>query len=178
MDKLYRISDTSRCGQILANGISTEAQALELIKLLKLDLPHATLEIETYDDPEQKTKKQNLCKSSVIPRNIYTCDLYSILPLMKNFKQRHLELSQQLQDQTIDYISRQRLQQTLHYIEVEYEYRPRYSTQQLKHSAKHKHTKHRPRCSKQQYSTSIQFKYMYGQYYTTYREDQRLYCKQ
>ena len=57
MDKLYRISDTNSCGQILANGIPTEKQALELIKLLSLNLPDATLEIETYDDPEQKTKK-------------------------------------------------------------------------------------------------------------------------
>ena len=57
MDKLYRISDTSRCGQILANGIPTEKQALELKRLLELNLPDATLEIETYDDPEQKTKK-------------------------------------------------------------------------------------------------------------------------
>ena len=64
-----------------------------------------------------------------------------------HYKQRHRWLSQQVYANTADYITLELYKQELHYIEVEYDYRPRYSNSDLKHTAKHKHTKHRPRCS-------------------------------
>ena len=44
----YRIIDTDRCGQILANGIPTLEQAQRLLELLSKDYPSIELEIETY----------------------------------------------------------------------------------------------------------------------------------
>lgn len=44
----YRIIDTDRCGQILANNIPTHEQAHSLLELLAKDYPDLTLAIETY----------------------------------------------------------------------------------------------------------------------------------
>jgi len=60
-------------------------------------------------------------------------------------KQRHLYLSQQLRNNSIDYVTLEAYRQELHYIEVEYDYRPRYSDNDLrprcKHSNKPTHTR-------------------------------------
>ena len=44
----YRIIDTDRCGQILANNILTELHARELLALLRKDYPEIELAIESY----------------------------------------------------------------------------------------------------------------------------------
>ena len=44
----WRISDTQRCGQILANRIPTLTQAQQILELLKLDYPDLELVIESY----------------------------------------------------------------------------------------------------------------------------------
>ena len=48
MVTLYRIIDTLRCGQILANAIPTYDQAFEILTFLKRDHPECDLEIESY----------------------------------------------------------------------------------------------------------------------------------
>jgi len=48
MATLYRIIDTDRCGQILANNIPTDAQAHELLDLLSKDYPDIKLAVESY----------------------------------------------------------------------------------------------------------------------------------
>ena len=48
MATLYRIIDTDRCGQILANGIPDLTQAQILLDLLKKDYPDLDLQIESY----------------------------------------------------------------------------------------------------------------------------------
>lgn len=48
MVTLYRIIDTERCGQILANAIPTHAQAQEILALLRKDYPDCELDIESY----------------------------------------------------------------------------------------------------------------------------------
>jgi hypothetical protein len=45
---LYRIIDTDRCGQILANNIPTQTQAQELLALLRKDYPDLILAVESY----------------------------------------------------------------------------------------------------------------------------------
>ena len=52
-----------------------------------------------------------------------------------NYKHKHLEISRKLTDATLDAYERESLRQQLHYIETEYDYRPRY-----------KHDDLRPRC--------------------------------
>ena len=64
-----------------------------------------------------------------------------------HYKQRHRWLSEQLYSNRLDTTTLERYKQELHYIEVEYDYRPRYKPQELKHTAKQKHYKQRPRCS-------------------------------
>ena len=69
-----------------------------------------------------------------------------------NYKQTHLELSRQLySDATMLDWRQEQLKQRLHYIETEYDYRPRYSENDLRPrcsnsksrtSHKHKHSKH------------------------------------
>jgi len=44
----WRISDTTACGQILANRIPDLAQAQQILKLLQLDYPELELVIESY----------------------------------------------------------------------------------------------------------------------------------
>ena len=44
----YRIIDTDRCGQILANRIPTYEQAHEVLLLLQKDFPTSVLDIESY----------------------------------------------------------------------------------------------------------------------------------
>ena len=44
----YRIIDTDRCGQILANGIPTLTQAEEVLHFLKLEYPTVDLAVESY----------------------------------------------------------------------------------------------------------------------------------
>ena len=44
----WRISDTQRCGQILANRIPDLAQAQHVLELLQLDYPELELVIESY----------------------------------------------------------------------------------------------------------------------------------
>jgi len=58
------------------------------------------------------------------------------LKLTNKQKQRHLYLSQQLRNNSIDYVTLEAYKQELHYIEVEYMYRPR-----CKHSNKPTHTR-------------------------------------
>ena len=48
MQTYYRIIDTDRCGQILANRIPTLEQAQKLIELLHKDYPEVKLAIESY----------------------------------------------------------------------------------------------------------------------------------
>ena len=48
METYYRIIDTNRCGQILAQKIPTIEQAQQLLELLEKDHPDMTLAIETY----------------------------------------------------------------------------------------------------------------------------------
>lgn len=54
---------------------------------------------------------------------------------MKNYKQRYEQITRQLQNVQLDDWERHSLEQTLHYIETEYAYRPRC-----------KHHGSRPRC--------------------------------
>lgn len=58
-----------------------------------------------------------------------------------NYKQKHLQLKQQLQTHALDTIDRERIQQQLHYIETEYAYKPKYTQQQLKQRANNKRSK-------------------------------------
>ena len=44
----YRIIDTDRCGQILANAIPDLEQAQRLLELLRKDYPDLELAIESY----------------------------------------------------------------------------------------------------------------------------------
>jgi len=44
----YRIVDTDRCGQILANCIPNLTQAQQVLELLKKDYPELELAIESY----------------------------------------------------------------------------------------------------------------------------------
>ena len=44
----YRIIDTNRCGQILAQGITDYDQAQEVLHFLQLDHPECDLAIESY----------------------------------------------------------------------------------------------------------------------------------
>ena len=50
----YRVIDTDRCGQILANGIPTLEQAHEVLHFLKKDYPECELAIESYTRPTVK----------------------------------------------------------------------------------------------------------------------------
>jgi hypothetical protein len=45
---LYRIIDTDRCGQILANNLADLTQAQQLLELLRKDYPDLILAVETY----------------------------------------------------------------------------------------------------------------------------------
>jgi hypothetical protein len=45
---LYRIIDTDRCGQILANSIPSLDQANDLLALLRKDYPDLILAVESY----------------------------------------------------------------------------------------------------------------------------------
>ena len=44
----YRVIDTSRCGQILANAVPTQEQAQEILHFLEKDYPGTKLAIESY----------------------------------------------------------------------------------------------------------------------------------
>lgn len=44
----YRVVDTGKCSQILANAIPTAEQAQEIMHFLQKDYPRADLEIESY----------------------------------------------------------------------------------------------------------------------------------
>ena len=44
----YRVIDTSKCGQILANSVPTLEQAQEILHFLEKDYPGTKLEIESY----------------------------------------------------------------------------------------------------------------------------------
>jgi hypothetical protein len=48
MQTLYRIIDTDRCGQILANAIPDLVQAQTVLELLRKDYPELELKIESY----------------------------------------------------------------------------------------------------------------------------------
>ena len=48
MTTLYRIIDTDRCGQILANAIPDLVQAQTVLELLRKDYPDLDLQIESY----------------------------------------------------------------------------------------------------------------------------------
>lgn len=50
----YRIVDRSRCGQILAQGITSHEQAQEVLHFLGLDYPDLELEIESYKKSQVK----------------------------------------------------------------------------------------------------------------------------
>jgi len=49
MVRFYRIIDTDRCGQILAESIPTWEQAEEILHFLRLDYPDCAFEIESYN---------------------------------------------------------------------------------------------------------------------------------
>lgn len=51
----YRIVDTSRCGQILANAVPDLVQAQEILHFLQKDYPETALEIESYTVPKHTT---------------------------------------------------------------------------------------------------------------------------
>jgi len=46
----YRIVDTDRCGQILANRIGDSTQAQLVLEFLRKDYPDLTLAIESYTE--------------------------------------------------------------------------------------------------------------------------------
>jgi hypothetical protein len=48
----YRIIDTDRCGQILANKIPDLIQAQHLLDLLRKDYPDLDLQIESYNEKD------------------------------------------------------------------------------------------------------------------------------
>ena len=48
MDTHYRIVDTERCGQILANNIPDLTRAQMILGFLKKDYPELELAIESY----------------------------------------------------------------------------------------------------------------------------------
>jgi hypothetical protein len=68
-----------------------------------------------------------------------------------NYKQTHLQLTQQLySDSTRSAWEQEQIKQRLHYIEVEYDYRPRYSESVLRPRCSNSKTKqsHKPKRSK------------------------------
>ena len=77
---------------------------------------------------------ENLSIYTAIPSDVH-CNSIPIHPLM-NYKQLHKQLTTQLQYSKDLYdFERERIKQRIHYIETEYDYRPRY-----------KHSDLRPRC--------------------------------
>ena len=62
-----------------------------------------------------------------------------------NYKQLHLDLTRKLLDATLYDYEQEALRQRIHYIETEYDYRPRYKQSDLRPRCKQSKKQHTPK---------------------------------